>query len=89
MPRPLQVGVAVIAIVVAIAPLIVAPAVAESVGMDRSTGSTIGALSTIVLFVTVGAMSRKVIRRNAERRFGSEMSEVLRPRADDQTDNQR
>lgn len=88
MPRPLQVVTAAVAIVVAIAPLVVAPTVADSVGMDRSTGSTLGALITVALFVTIGAVSREVIRRKAERPFGSELNEAFRPYRDDRPNNQ-
>lgn len=87
MPKWLRYLIAFVCIVAGLVPLVVAPGLAESYGWDRSDGSDMGALITIVWFVLAGWISRRIIRRQERRRLDREFGPILAQyRNDDRKD---
>ncbi len=82
MPKSLRYGLAAVVIAVALVPLFVMPGIAESLGWERSTGSTLGAWITIALFLIAGAVSVRIIRHREDRRSRAEVEQMLRPYRD-------
>lgn len=83
-PKWLRYTTATVAIIVGLLPLVFAPGFAEAQGWDRSTGSNIGALITMVYFAIVGVVSMKIIRQQARREVGQEVNRLLYPYRDEE-----
>lgn len=84
MPRPLRIFLTLLLCLAAASPVFIAPGVAESYGYDRSTGSSVGALLTMVLFAIIGGISVKLLRKQARREVGQEVNRLLYPYRDEE-----
>ncbi|GAB3283579.1 hypothetical protein [Parasphingorhabdus pacifica] len=82
MPKFLKLVLVLLLCAIGIAPLAIAPGVAESHGLERSTGSTIGALITMVWFGLMWWVSYKITRWQARRELGAEVNRLLEPYRD-------
>ncbi len=87
MPKWFRLVVTAVVIVVTASPVVIAPGLAESYGLERSTGSTIGALVSIVLFMAAGAGSIRIIRHREQRQVGTERGQLLKRHRKDGTNN--
>lgn len=82
MPEFLRLVIVLLLCAIGIAPLVIAPGIAESNGLERATGSTVGALITMAWFGLMGWISYKIIRRQARQELGEEVNRLLEPYRD-------
>lgn len=71
-------------ILLAAMPGLAGPGIAESYGLSRSTGSTIGGLISLVLFILCYLLGIRMSRYEARREVVQEMDKLLEPYRDDE-----
>lgn len=84
MLKALRVILVLVLVGVAVSPMFLGPGIAESYGLDRADGSSLGLLVSLPMLLIIGWVSLRILRRQARHEVGQEVNRVLYPYRDEE-----